>query len=59
LDLKPIVTDERVAAGDKRKELRKELKELFEKKYKELPANEGNSNSKSSHLRFLFKKLKF
>ena len=57
LDLKTLVNDENAAAA-KRKDTKKELKTLFEDKYRTLPAAKG-ANDKSSHLRFLFKKLRF
>ena len=58
LDLKQVVTDERIGGADKKKELKKELKGLFEDKYRNLPEAKG-ANDKSSHLRFLFKRLRF
>ena len=58
LDLKPVITDERLGGADKKKELKKELKNLLEDKYRTLPAAKGASD-KSSHLRFLFKRLRF
>ncbi len=58
LDLKAVVGEERLSGADKRKELKKELKGIFEDKYRTLPAAKGG-NDKSSHLRFLLKKLRF
>jgi large subunit ribosomal protein L27e len=58
LDLKAVVGEERLGGADKRKELKKELKGIFEDKYRTLPAAKGG-NDKSSHLRFLLKKLRF
>jgi len=58
IDFKGIVTEERLGAADKRKELKKELKNIFEDKYRNLPAAKG-PNDKTSHLRFLLKKLRF
>mmetsp|Transcript_84094 Transcript_84094/g.116889 ORF Transcript_84094/g.116889 Transcript_84094/m.116889 type:complete len:149 (+) Transcript_84094:88-534(+) len=56
--LKSTVTEDKMASGDKRKELRKELADLFKEKYTSLPASSG-ANDKSNHLRFLFRRLRF
>ena len=58
IDLKSVVTEDRLGAADKRKELKKELKGIFEDKYRNLPAAKG-PNDKTSHFRFLLKKLRF
>lgn len=43
---------------DKRSELRKELKKVFQEKYRNL-ASSKQSVDKLSHIKFLYKKLKF
>ena len=57
LELKSVVTEDKLGA-DKRKDLKKELATLFKEKYTSLPAAKDGTD-KSSHLRFLFKRLRF
>ena len=56
--MKSVVTEDKMGA-DKRKDLKKELATLFKEKYTNLPATKEGSADKASHLRFLFKRLRF
>ena len=58
LDLKTVVTDEKLSTVDKKKELLKELKKVMQDTYRTLPQPK-TMQDKISHTRFLYKKLRF
>jgi len=58
LDLKSIITDESLESRDKKQETKKKLKLYLQDKYIALPEVKG-PNDKTSHVKFLFKKLRF
>lgn len=58
LDIKTLVTDEKLVSSDKKAELKKELKKMMQDVYRELPKPK-NVQDKISHTQFLYKKLKF
>eukprot|EP00331_Platyophrya_macrostoma_P006913 CAMPEP_0176431682 /NCGR_PEP_ID=MMETSP0127-20121128/14946_1 /TAXON_ID=938130 /ORGANISM="Platyophrya macrostoma, Strain WH" /LENGTH=148 /DNA_ID=CAMNT_0017813713 /DNA_START=32 /DNA_END=478 /DNA_ORIENTATION=+ len=58
LDLKSIITDEALESRDKKQETKKKLKLYLQDKYVSLPEAKG-PNDKTSHVKFLFKKLRF
>lgn len=58
LDLKGIVTDEALETRDKKQDTKKKLKLYLQDRYINLPEVKG-PNDKTSHVKFLFKKLRF
>jgi len=58
IDLKSMVTEEKLGNTDKRKEMKKELAKYLKDKYKTMPIPKS-SNDKATHLRFFMKKLRF
>lgn len=58
LDLKTVVTDEKLSTMEKKKELLKELKKTLQDTYRTLPQPK-TMQDKISHTRFLYKKLRF
>ena len=58
LDLKSVVTDEKLSSADKKKELVKELKKTMQDTYRTLPQPK-TMQDKISHTKFLYKRLKF
>jgi large subunit ribosomal protein L27e len=59
LDLKGVVTDEKMASVKSRKELRKELRNVLTKKYTSQAAAKKGEKPGSLHTKFLFSKLRF
>lgn len=58
VDLKTMVTDDKMQTLDKRVEMKKELSKYLRDKYKSMPIPKS-SNDKATHLRFFMKKLRF
>jgi large subunit ribosomal protein L27e len=59
IDLKGIVTDEKMGSIKLRKDLRKEIKNLFTKKYTSQATVKKGEKAGSLHTKFLFSKLRF
>lgn len=59
IDLKGVVTDEKMASVKSRKDLRKELRNLFTQKYTSQAAPKKTEKGASQHTKFLFSKLRF
>jgi len=59
IDLKGIVTEEKMASVKLRKELRKELRNVLTKKYTSQATVKKGEKSGSLHTKFLFAKLRF
>lgn len=60
LDLKNVVSDERMSKVDTRKELRKELRNLLTEKYTtQTVAKKGDKGGALQNLKFFFSKLRF
>ncbi len=55
LDLKATVTDEKMANKESRKQMKLEVKKLFQEKYK----TAAQKTEKTNHVGFFFKKLRF
>ena len=56
LDLKSIVTEEAMGEGEDKKNMKKNIKKLFEEKY---AAPAQSKDDKASSAEYFFKKLKF
>ncbi|CAG9327619.1 unnamed protein product [Blepharisma stoltei] len=59
IDLKGVVTDEKMASVKSRKELRKELRNMLTKKYTSQTVAKKAEKGASQHTKFLFSKLRF
>eukprot|EP00828_Plagiopyla_frontata_P047439 TRINITY_DN876_c0_g1_i4.p2 TRINITY_DN876_c0_g1~~TRINITY_DN876_c0_g1_i4.p2 ORF type:complete len:149 (-),score=24.19 TRINITY_DN876_c0_g1_i4:76-522(-) len=58
IDLKTMITEDKMSTLDKRIEMKKELSKYLKDKYKTMPTAKS-SNDKATHLRFFMKKLRF
>ena len=54
IDLKQVVTEEKMGTKDSKKQMKREIRKIFNEKY-----NNPNKTDKSSHVSFFFKKLRF
>mmetsp|Transcript_5932 Transcript_5932/g.8795 ORF Transcript_5932/g.8795 Transcript_5932/m.8795 type:complete len:94 (-) Transcript_5932:52-333(-) len=59
IDLKGIVTDEKMSSLQSRKQLKKELRNLLTQKYTSQAAPKKGEKGATLHTKFLFAKLRF